>query len=129
MIRSSLAGIAMMVCLVVGVHAGDQSPAGSLTDISGVWVMEVESHQFGLELEQEGEAVQGVMLAMGRRILLVGTYVDRVLTLKGERPEDGHGSESAGPITATMRDDGTFAGELSTNHGRSKWTGTRLRTP
>jgi hypothetical protein len=26
------------------------------------------------------------MLAMGRRILLVGSYVDRTLTLKGERP-------------------------------------------
>ena len=43
--------------------------------------------------------IEGVMLAMGRRVLLVGSYVDRVLTLKGE---------------------------LSTNRGRTKWTGERL---
>jgi len=39
------------------------------------------------------------MLAMGRRVLLVGSYVGRVLTLKRE---------------------------LSTNRGRTKWTGERL---
>ena len=75
------------------------------------------------------------MLAMGRRVLLVGDYVDRVLTLKGERPEDGagfsHGREEAkaGPIVATMKDDGTLEGELSTNRGRTKWTGERLKKP
>ena len=109
------------------------APAGSLTDLTGVWTMLVEGHSFGLELEQKEQKVEGVMLAMGRRVLLVGDFVDRVLTLKGERPEDGagfsHGSESeakAGPIVATMKDDGTLEGELSTNRGRTKWTGERL---
>ncbi len=117
--------------------AAAQTPAGSLTNLTGVWVMEVEGHQFGLELDQkDGPAVEGVMLAMGRRVLLVGDYVERVLTLKGERPEDGvghgHGSEDgakAGPIVATMKADGTLDGELSTNRGRTKWTGTRLKKP
>ena len=110
-----------------------QAPAGSLTDLTGVWTMLVEGHQLGLELEQKGSDVEGVMLAMGRRVLLVGSYVDRVLTLKGERPEDGagfsHGDQpaQAGPITATMKDDGTLEGELSTNRGRTKWTGERLK--
>lgn len=68
------------------------------------------------------------MLAMGRRVLLVGEFVDRQLTLKGERPEDGAGADGqAGPIVATMKDDGTLEGELSTNHGRTKWTGERLK--
>jgi hypothetical protein len=112
-----------------------QSPAGSTTDVTGVWVMTVEGHQFGLELEQKEQKVEGVMLAMGRRVLLVGDFVDRVLTLKGERPEDGagfsHGGEEAkaGPIVATMKDDGTLEGELSTNRGRTKWTGERLKKP
>ena len=110
-------------------------PAGSLTDLTGVWTMLVEGHQFGLELEQNGSNVQGVMLAMGRRVLLVGSYVDRALTLKGERPEDGAGFSAgdqpaqAGPITATMKDDGTLEGELSSNRGRAKWTGQRLKAP
>lgn len=127
---------AVAALAVTAPTAGAQTPAGSLTDVTGVWVMEVEGHQLGLELEQKDGKVEGVMLAMGRRVLLVGDYVDRVLTLKGERPEDGagfsHGSESeakAGPIVATMKDDGTFEGELSTNRGRTKWTGTRLKKP
>lgn len=113
--------------------AATQATAGSLTDLTGVWTMLVEGHQIGLELEQKGDTVEGVMMAMGRRVLLVGSYVDRVLTLKGERPEDGagfsHGDQpaQAGPITATMKDDGTLEGELSTNRGRTKWTGERLK--
>jgi len=131
-----LVAVAAAAALAVAAPAAAQAPAGSLTDVTGVWVMEVEGHQFGLELEQKDGKVEGVMLAMGRRVLLVGAYVERVLTLKGERPEDGvghgHGSESqaeAGPIVATMKDDGTFEGELSTNRGRTKWTGARLRKP
>lgn len=107
------------------------APTGSLTDVSGEWTMLVEGHQMGLELEQKGDKVEGVMLAMGRRVLLVGDYVDRRLTLKGERPEDGAGASDskAGPIVATMKDDGTLEGELSTNRGRTTWTGERLKKP
>ena len=64
-----------------------------------------------------------------------------MLTLKRERPEDAAAADSAhggrnsrsaqdagaGPIVATMKDDGTFDGELSTQRGRSKWTGERLQ--
>jgi hypothetical protein len=105
-------------------------------DLTGVWVMLVEGHQIGLELEQDGTKVQGVMTPMGRRVLLTGTFVEGTLTLKGERPEDGaglsHGDSSGStplPITATLKDDGTLEGELSTNKGRTKWTGERLKQP
>jgi hypothetical protein len=104
--------------------------AGSVTDVSGVWIMLLEGHQIGLELEQKGTVVKGVILIMGSRQLLEGTYVDRVLTLKAEKTEDGdagpHASPTGGPITAAMLDDGTLEGELSTNRGRAKWTGERL---
>ncbi len=125
----------VLVWSAMAVPAAAQGVAASTTDVTGVWVMTVEGHQFGLELEQKEQKVEGVMLAMGRRVLLVGDYVDRILTLKGERPEDGagfsHGGEAAkaGPIVATMKDDGTLEGELSTNRGRTKWTGERLKKP
>ena len=127
---------AMLMVTALTVSAFAQTPAkGSLTDVTGVWTMLVAGHQIGLELSQDGATVEGVMLAMGRRVLLVGTYVDRHLTLKGERPEDGAGADGAetgkgekpGPIIATMKDDGTLEGELSTNQGRTQWTGERLR--
>ena len=126
-------GLACLMIAVVAVVsrplAAQPAPAGSLTDLTGEWMMEVAGHQFGLELAQSGTQVEGVMLAMGRRVLLVGTYEARALTLKGQRPEDGAGagdSSAAGPIVATMKDDGTLDGELSTNHGRTRWTGTRF---
>jgi len=121
-----------ILALAAAAPAQPGKPTGSLTDVTGVWVMLVAGHQIGLELEQKGTKVEGVMLAMGQRILLVGDYVDRTLTLKGEKPEDGTpaphaGGPGSGPITARMLDDGTFEGELSTTQGRTKWTGERLQ--
>lgn len=131
MVRT-LAGIVALVALTGSLAAQDKKPTGSLTDVTGVWVMQVASHQIGLELEQKGTVVEGVMLAMGQRILLIGEYVDRTLTLKGEKPQDGSpaphaGGPGSGPITAKMLDDGTLEGELSTTQGRTKWTGERLQ--
>jgi hypothetical protein len=127
----ALAPLVIVVVLAAARAAAAQdAPAGSLTDLTGEWMMEVAGHQMGLELEQSGSKVEGVMQAMGRRILLVGTYEGRTLSLKGERPEDGAGhieTGDAGPIVATMKDDGTLEGELSTNRGRTPWTGTRFK--
>lgn len=124
--------LALAAVLSVQSAPAQDKESRSLTDVTGVWVMMVEGHQIALELEQKNEKVEGIMHAMGARILLVGTYADRTLTLKGERPEDQlpHGNDSeAGPITATMLDDGTLEGELSTNKGRRKWTGERFKKP
>lgn len=130
-----LCALSLVLTMALPAAAQTASPAGSLTDVTGVWTMKVSGHQIGLELTQAGTKVEGVMLAMGRRVLLVGTYEDRHLTLKGERPEDGDGlshggqdgKDAPGPIVATMKDDGTLDGELSTNQGRTPWTGERLK--
>jgi hypothetical protein len=125
MVKNMLLVAALLSLAAVTVAA--QGKSGSLTDVSGVWIMLAEGHQIGLELEQKGTTVEGVMLVMGQRQLLVGTYIDRTLTLKGEKTE-GAPAESAtsGPITARMLDDGTLEGELTARHGRMKWTGERL---
>ena len=112
---------------------GQSKPAGSLTDVSGVWIVLIEGHQVGLELEQDQSVVKGVMLMMGQRILLTGSYTDRELSLVREKTGDepvnphGHVEKAGGPITARMLDDGTLEGELMTNRGRTKWTGERLQ--
>src|SRR5687768_11673182 len=116
--------LTLVFALLVSVVAQD----GSLTDVTGTWVMLVAGHQIALELEQKDTKVEGVMHTMGQRILLVGEYKDRALTLKGERPEDGSGHDGqGGSIVAAMLDDGTLEGELTTNHGRVKWTGERFK--
>lgn len=106
--------------------------ANPMTDVTGTWAITIESHQLGLELDQKETRVEGVLHSMGQRILLVGTFADRRLILKGE-PTEGQPppakDNGAGPITATMMDDGTLSGELSTNHGRHKFTAERLKKP
>jgi len=131
MLRTVVCALAVLAFTATA-SAQTAKPAGSLTDVTGVWIMLVAGHQIGLELEQKGTVVEGVMLAMGQRILLIGDYVDRTLTLKGEKPQDGApaphaGGPGAGPITAKMLDNGTLAGELTTNQGPTKWTGERLQ--
>jgi hypothetical protein len=123
--------LALALALTVQSAPTQEAQSKSLTDVTGVWVMLVSGHQIGLELEQKGTKVEGIMHAMGQRILLVGEYADRRLTLKGERPEDQlpHEGADAGPITATMLDDGTLEGELSTTKGRTRWTGERFKKP
>jgi hypothetical protein len=123
--------ISLVVTLAVaGAAAAQERPSASLTDVTGTWVVNIESHQLGLELEQKDTKVEGVLHVMGQRTLLVGTFAEGKLLLKGERTEDQlpHATD-AGPITATMQEDGTLTGELSTNHGRSKWIGERLKKP
>ncbi len=99
-----------------------EKAAGSLTDVSGVWIMLIEGHQVGLELEQKDTAVLGVMLMMGQRRLLEGTYVDRTLTLKDRggaaggtrwRPCRPHHRADAGRWHARRRaDDQSWAHEV-----------------
>ena len=113
---------------IASMSATAQGKGGSLTDVSGVWIMLAEGHQIGLELEQKDTTVEGVILVMGQRQLLIGTYIDRTLTLKGQKIDGAPAEESgaAGPITARMLDDGTLEGELTARHGHMKWTGERL---
>jgi hypothetical protein len=127
--KTALVAFSLVLCPLA--LSGQGKPAGSLTDVSGVWVMLIEGHQVGLELEQTDTEVKGVILVMGQRQLLEGTYIERTLTLKGEKTENTppaqDGGALGGPITAQMLDDGTLEGELTTNHGRMKWTGERLQ--
>jgi hypothetical protein len=118
-------------CGLATTAVAQERTTSPLADVTGTWAITIESHQLGLELEQKDATVEGVLHAMGQRILLVGTFADRKLILKGEKSEDQtpHAEDGAGPITATMMDDGTLSGELSTNHGRAKFTAERLKKP
>ena len=121
--------LSLVVALAASIAA--QPDTAKLTDVTGTWAITIESHQIGLELDQKDTTVEGTLYAMGQRIPLIGTFADRQLILKGERTEDQipHAEDGAGPITAAMMDDGTLAGELSTTHGRVKFTAERLKKP
>jgi hypothetical protein len=75
---------------------------------------------------------------------LKGELVDGTLTLVGVKSDGATGSATLGggpqhgapasgqkpaarPITATLQDDGTLAGEMMTNQGPAKFTGEKLK--
>ena len=138
-IRRSAYAIAI-VALAVGLSAQDKK-TDDAKNVAGTWNIEVMSHQVALVLEQEGTTVTGTLMMMGNDIPLKGDFVDGKLTLVGVKSEssdanghgDDHGDPHAGvasearPITATLMEDGTLAGEMQTNRGPVKWTAERLQ--
>ena len=72
MTKFLLSGILLALCSVVA--AAQAKPAGSLTDVTGVWIMLVEGHQIGLELEQKDTKVLWRDARHGPAPMLEGTY-------------------------------------------------------
>jgi hypothetical protein len=145
----NLAGLAIVVALAAGASA-QEKPAVTTADFAGTWNIEVMSHQIALVIEaQEGNKVIATMMAMGRDTPLKGELVERTLTLVRDKTEadvaatpdpaaahaaaepgaghEAHAAPAPRPITATLQDDGTLAGEMMTNAGPVKWTAEKLK--
>ncbi len=124
-----------MVTLAASVSAQEKK-IDEKTNVTGTWDMSMMSHQVGLVLEQDGTAVTGTLMMMGKDVPLSGDFTDGKLSLVGKgafmsRP-DGHGGEGQKPIpitlTGVLKDDGTLEGEVpGPQGGTAKWTAERLR--
>ena len=97
--------------------------------VAGTWNMTLMSHQVGLELIQDGAAVTGTLMMMGKDVKVEGTFADGVLALTGvgAKLADRDGGEAMeitlrGRLTA----DDTLEGEIDTARGPAKWTAERL---
>ena len=136
--------ITFAAALAVASAAVAQEKKVTTADFAGTWNIEVMSHQIALVVEPaEGNKVTATMMMMGRDTLLKGELVEKTLTLVGVKSEangamppehgsPGHDHEApagAGPkpITVTLQEDGTIAGEMMTSAGPMKWTGEKLR--
>jgi hypothetical protein len=116
----------------------------TVADFAGTWNVELMSHQVALVIEPaEGNKVTATMMMMGNDMPLKGELVDGTLTLVGVNSAGAtatlsaggpqHGGAAAGgrppakPIIARIQEDGTLAGELTTNQGPAKFTGEKLK--
>ena len=125
--------LAAMLMLTGGLRAQDKK-IDEKTNVTGTWDMALMSHQVGLVLEQEGTAVSGTLMMMGKDVPLSGDFTEGKLSLVGKgafmsRP-DGHGeAQKPVPITLTgvLKDDGTLEGEAPGPQGTVKWTAERLK--
>ena len=143
-----LKSLTFVAALALAASAVAQDKKITTADFAGTWNIEVMSHQIALVVEPgEGNKVTATMMMMGRDTLLKGELVERTLTLVGVKsdangampPEHGspghdHDVPPAGsgagpkPITVTLQEDGTIAGEMMTTGGPVKWTGEKLKT-
>ena len=140
-----LKSLTLVAGLAIAATAVAQEKKITTADFAGTWNIEVMSHQIALVVEPaEGNKVTATMMMMGRDTLLKGELVEKTLTLVGVKSEangamppehgsPGHDHEvpagaGAKPITVTLQEDGTIAGEMMTTGGPVKWTGEKLRT-
>ena len=99
--------------------------------IAGTWnVSMIGDHvvPVALVLEQSGTKVTGTLILHGREVPVEGEYVDGALSVATAQESDG-GSSPFGQITikATLKDDGTLAGESVSSRGRIPITAERLK--
>ena len=133
-VLKAITGAFAILALTVGV-AAQEKKIDEKTNVTGTWDMSMMSHQVGLVLEQEGTAVTGTLMMMGKDVPLSGDFTDGKLSLVGKgafmsRPDaHGEGGQKPIPITLTgvLKDDGTLEGEVPGPQGNAKWTAERLR--
>jgi hypothetical protein len=97
--------------------------------VAGRWTMSVDAGahgttSMGLVLEQEGQKVTGTFLSPHGETPVQGKFVDGTLELATTSKGD-----DAPQITfsATLKEDGTLAGYLSSQRGDLTWTAERVK--
>lgn len=140
-IRFALAAVTITAAATLAA----QAPV-TTAEFAGTWNIEFMSHQIALVIEPADPThVTATMMMMGRDLALKGELTGRTLSLVRDtsamtpgEPAPGeiappHGAQPGAsgpepkPITVTLREDGTIAGEMMTNQGPGTWTGERLR--
>jgi len=108
--------------------ASDTPPA----IVAGTWNMSVMGDHgvpIALVLEQSGRKVTGTMMIHDAEVVLDGEFVDGVLTLSSAAEVKGGDGQTFGKVklAATLKEDGTLAGEFDTARGPMKMTAERLK--
>jgi hypothetical protein len=98
--------------------------AAQNNNIAGTWVLEMQGHQVGLGIEQDGATLTGTLVIMGQKILVEGEYADRSFTFVSAPDEP-----TKIKLSGRLKDDGTMEGDVDTRHGILHWKGERLKPP
>ncbi len=107
-------------------------PADISAGIAGTWNMSVMGDHgvpIALVLEQNGRKVTGTMMIHGVEAVLDGEFVDGALTLSSAAEVIGGDGQTFGKVKlkATVKEDGTLAGDIETARGPMKMTAERLK--
>jgi len=105
--------------------------AAGTADLTGTWVMLLQGHQVGLEIEQKERVLLGTLYIMGQRVPVDGEVTNRAFTLASDSQVGDANSHTLVPIkiTGTHKEDDTLEGEIGMPRGPMKWTAERLKKP
>jgi hypothetical protein len=104
----------------------------ALRSLSGTWVILLEGHQVGLEVEDKSGTLEATLHIMGQRVLLDGSVKDGAFTLTSDAQvgdTQSHGATVKMKLTGQHQPDDTLEGEIDLPRGPMKWTAERLKTP
>jgi len=116
--------------------AGAQPATGERNDeprsLTGTWVMLLEGHQVGLEVEDKAGTLEATLFIMGQRVLLDGEVKDNAFTLTSDAQvgtSHSGGETVKMKLTGTHKADDTLEGAIDLPHGPMQWTAERLKKP
>jgi hypothetical protein len=127
--------LGLLCAFVLAVLPGRaQEPAESKAPpkIDGTWVMLIEGHQVGLEVEDKSGTLEGTLHIMGQRVLVDGTLKDGAFTLTSDDnvgDTQSHGATVKMRIVGTHKADDTLEGTIDLPRGPMAWTAERLKKP
>jgi hypothetical protein len=142
MVRS-VGGFITLIAISAALHATVQTArgaGGSLhaqrdsksagPSVAGRWRMSVDAGahgttSMGLALEQDGKKVTGTFLSPHGEMPVQGEFVDGTLQLATTSKEEDDTPHIT--LNATLNDDGTLAGYLSSQRGDLTWTAERVK--
>ena len=127
---------AVALVLMLAASAGAQPAPGEKKDeprsLTGTWVLLLEGHQVGLEVEDKSGTLEATLYIMGQRVPLDGEVKDDAFTLTSDAQVGTNQSGGAMVkmnLTGTHKADDTLEGTIDLPHGPMKWTAERLKKP
>jgi hypothetical protein len=127
--RRSFAAAALAVGMSVLTAAATQTQSdgkAAAKDVTGSWTLNVQggphgATTMGLTLKQDGTAVTGTFASPHGDMPVKGEFVDGTLTLATT------GDSSRMTFNATLKEDDTLSGYVSSSMGDMTWTATRAK--
>ena len=125
-------GLVILLAAAAGAQPVPVEKQDEPRSLTGTWVILLEGHQVGLEVEDKSGTLEATLYIMGQRVLLDGEAKDDTFTLTSDAQvgtRDSGGSTVKMKLAGTHKADDTLEGTMDLPHGPMKWTAERLKKP
>ena len=126
------AGLVLMVTALAGAQPAVPEKKDEAPSLTGTWVILLEGHQVGLEVEDKSGTLEATLYIMGQRVPLDGDVRDGAFTLTSDAQvgdTQSHGATVKMKLSGTLKPDDTLEGSIDLPRGPMKWTAERLKKP